>query len=177
MTRFHDPKNGGFFQSGGDDSLLLRLKEDYDGAEPSGNSVAALALLKLGKITDRREFTDAAVGTLELFASNLSEQPQSVPSLITALDFLLHEPNRLVIAGRPETGAADVLLGAAHRVYQPNKVILGNIGPVESFARTLPAGDGVTAFVCSGTFCHPPTQEATKVAELMLSRRTDETAK
>ena len=56
LARFHDSALGGFWQSAaGASGLILRLKEDYDGAEPSGNSVATLALLKLGKITDRQD--------------------------------------------------------------------------------------------------------------------------
>ena len=167
IKRFHDADAGGFYQSAGDDSLLLRLKEDYDGAEPSGNSVASLALLKLGKITDREDFTRAATGTLELFARNLTEQPQSVPYLITALDYLLREPNRLVVAGDVKSAAARKLLTAAHGVFQPNKVVLGTEGPVEAFAKTLQTDEGVVAFLCAGTFCHPPTSDPAKVAALM----------
>jgi uncharacterized protein YyaL (SSP411 family) len=167
MARFQDAKDGGFFQSAGDDSLLLRLKEDYDGAEPSGNSVAALALLKLGKITDRKDFTQAATGTLELFARNLETQPQSVPCLITALDFLLHEPYRLVVAGDAESMVARQLITSAHGVFQPNKVLLGSDGPVEAFAKTLKPDQGVMAFLCAGTFCHPPTGDPARVAGLL----------
>src|SRR5262249_40108699 len=61
LAKFYDREDGGFWQSAaGADDLILRIKEDYDGAEPSGNSVAILSLLKLASLTDRKEFREAA---------------------------------------------------------------------------------------------------------------------
>src|SRR6185312_7018333 len=61
LVKFYDSENGGFWQSAANSKdLILRVKDDYDGAEPSGNSVAALSLLKLGTITGRKNFTEAA---------------------------------------------------------------------------------------------------------------------
>src|SRR5207248_4394420 len=118
---------GGFWQSAsGAADLILRVKEDYDGAEPSGNSVAIMALLKLGKITDRKEFTEAAEKSLRLFANKLQQVPQAVPYMLQALDFSLEEPKRAVIAGDPARAESRPLLHAIHAVYQPNKVVLGN---------------------------------------------------
>ena len=60
------------------------------------------------------------------------------------------------------------LLHAAHSVYQPNKVVLGTVGPVEPFAKTLPAKDEKpTAYVCTGTRCSAPTHEVEKLKELL----------
>ena len=102
LARFYDAENGGFWQSAaGAKDLILRVKEDYDGAEPSGNSVAILALLKLGRITDRKEFTEAAEKSLRLFANRLQQVPQAVPCMLQALDFSLEEPCRAVVAGDP----------------------------------------------------------------------------
>jgi uncharacterized protein YyaL (SSP411 family) len=64
LAKFYDGENGAFWQSAANSKdLILRVKEDYDGAEPSGNSVATLALLRLGKLTDRTEFNEAAEKT------------------------------------------------------------------------------------------------------------------
>jgi len=54
-----------------------------------------------------------------------------------------------------------------HSVYQPNKVVLGNQGPVEAFARELPAKDGPVVYLCTGTACQAPTNDTTKVKEMM----------
>lgn len=168
LARFYDPENGGFWQSGaGAKDLILRVKEDYDGAEPSGNSIAVLALLKLGKITERKEFTEAAEKSLRLFANRLERIPQAVPYMLQGLDFSLEEPKRAVVAGDPSKTETRALLHAIHSVYQPNKVVLGNSGAVEAFAKTLPAKDGPVVYICTGTACQPPTSDGGKVKGLL----------
>src|SRR4029079_5851257 len=78
LQKFYDAEHGGFWQSAADSSdLILRVKEDYDGAEPSGNSVAILSLLKLGSITERKDFTQAAEKSLRVFAERLEKLPQA----------------------------------------------------------------------------------------------------
>ncbi|MBI2925989.1 MAG: thioredoxin domain-containing protein [Verrucomicrobia bacterium] len=168
LAKFYDKEQGGFWQSpAGATDLILRVKDDYDGAEPSGNSVATLALLRLGAITDRKDFRQAAEKTLRLFADRLQRLPQAVPHLLCALDFWLEEPRRVVIAGDAASPQARALLRAAHSVYQPNKVVLSNSGPVEPFAKTLPAKDGPVVYLCTGTACQPPTQDVLKVKQLL----------
>jgi uncharacterized protein YyaL (SSP411 family) len=168
LAKFHDPKDGGFWQSDGNaQDLILRVKDDYDGAEPSGNSVAAAALYKLGAITGREDFRGAAEGTLRLFADRLRNFPQAMPFLLHVLDFSLQEPERVVIAGERDNSKFRELLRAAHSVYEPNKIILGNLGAVEEFVRTLPAKDGPMAYLCAGQSCQPPTNDAARLREMM----------
>jgi len=168
ITKFCDAKNGGFWQSAGEaGDLILRLKDDYDGAEPSGNSVVTLALLKLAAITGRGDFREPAEATLRLFAQRLQNSPQALPFMMQALDFWLEEPRRVVIAGDPRASKTRELLQAAHSVYQPNKVVLGNAGAVEDFARMLPAKDDPAAYVCTGQACQPPTQDAVKLGAML----------
>jgi uncharacterized protein YyaL (SSP411 family) len=168
LAKFYDPEHGGFWQSAADSKdLILRVKDDYDGAEPSGNSVAALALLKLGAITGKTNFTEAAEKTLGLFAQRLQNFPQALPFMLNAADFQLTEPRRVVIAGDPNNAKSRELLSAAHSVYQPEKIVLGNAGAVEEFARTLPAKDGAVVYLCTGTTCQPPTSDSAKVKALL----------
>jgi uncharacterized protein YyaL (SSP411 family) len=170
IARFYDAENGGFWQSAaGAKDLILRVKEDYDGAEPSGNSVAILALLKLGRITDRKEFTQAADKGLRLFANRLQQVPQAVPCLLQALDFSLEEPRRAVVAGEPGLPETRALLGAIHSVYQPNKVVLSNTGPVEPFARTLPVQGGPVVYLCTGTACQAPASDPAQIRKAAVS--------
>ncbi|MBL9167371.1 MAG: thioredoxin domain-containing protein [Verrucomicrobiales bacterium] len=161
IERFYDRTDGGFWQSTSNvKDLILRVKEDYDGAEPSGNSVAILSLLKLGAITERTDFRAAADKSLALFAKRMKRQPQGLAFMLMAFDFAHEEPRRVVIAGDPGDRHTRSLLQAAHAVYQPGKVILGTAGPVEAFARTLKPHEGKpTAYVCTGTACKPPAQE------------------
>ena len=164
LAKFLDVENGGFWQSLAAKDLILRVKEDYDGAEPSGNSVATLALLKLSAMTGRGEFKDAAEKTLKLFAARLQQVPQAVPYLLSALDFSLQEPRRAVVAGEATAGE---LLRAIHSIYQPDKVVLGNRGAVEEFARTLPAKDGAVVYLCTGTTCQPPSSDPSEIMKLL----------
>jgi uncharacterized protein len=168
LAKFFDSENSGFWQSAADSKdLILRVKDDYDGAEPSGNSVATLSLLKLGAIAGGKNFIRAAEKTLQLFAHRLQNFPQAVPFMLHALDFSLQEPRRVVVAGDPNSGQAHKLLHAAHSVYQPNKIVLGNTGAVEEFAKTLPARDGAMVYVCTGNSCQSPTSDTAKVKELL----------
>ena len=201
LAKFYDPANGGFWQSpAGTNDLILRVKDDYDGAEPSGNSVATHALLKLAAITGRDDFRESAEATLQLAAARLQKQPAGLAFMLHALDFWLDEPRRVVIAdateeltggnegngAKPVTASAFVpsvtfcskafeksklfheLLRAAHSVYQPSKIVLGNTGAVEPFAKTLTAKDEATVFVCVGNACQLPTSDTTKVKELLV---------
>ena len=164
IKKFYDPANGGFWQSPTDtNDLILRVKDDYDGAEPSGNSVATFALLKLAAITGREDFRQPAEATLQLAASRLQKQPAGLAFMLHALDFWLDEPRRVVIAGNGSSTEFRELLHAAHSVYQPNKIVSGNTGAVEPFAKTLTAKGEATAYVCTGQACLPP---ATGPAEL-----------
>jgi uncharacterized protein YyaL (SSP411 family) len=167
-AKFFDPENGGFWQSAADSrDLILRVKDDYDGAEPSGNSVATLSLLKLGAITGQKKIIATAEKTLRLFAHRLQHFPQAMPFMLHALDFSLSGPRRIVVAGEPDSPKARELLRAAHSVYQPNKITLGNAGRVEEFARSLPAKGEATVYLCTGNSCQPPTSEAVQVKELL----------
>jgi len=160
LAKFYDPANGGFWQSPADaDDLILRVKDDYDGAEPSGNSIATLALLKLAAITGREDFKRPAEATLHLFAARLQAQPTGLACLLQALDFSLEEPRRIVITGDANSKNFHNLLAATHSVYQPNKIVLGNAGAVEPFAKTLPSKDDTAAHVCTGTACQTPTND------------------
>ena len=167
LAKFFDAENGGFWQSLVARDLILRVKENYDGAEPSGNSVATLALLKLGAITGRKEYAEAAEKTLRLFAVRLQQVPQAVPYMLGALDFSLQEPQRAVVAGEAGSKVVRELLRAIHSVYQPNKVVLGNHGSVEEFARTLPAKNGALVYLCTGNACQAPTGDVAEVKNLL----------
>ena len=168
LAKFYDSENDGFWQTAADSKdLILRVKDDYDGAEPSGNSVAVLSLLKLGAITGRKFFTEAAEKTLRLFAERLQKFPQAMPFMLHALDFWLQEPTRVVIAGNCNSGKFQELLRAAHSIYQPNKIVLGNSGNVEPFAKTLTTKNDATVFVCVGNVCQLPTNDAVKVKEFL----------
>lgn len=164
IAKFHDSAAAGFFSSAPSPDLLFRAKDDYDGAEPSGNSTAVLALLKLAALTENASYQTIAENTLKLYAQRLTDLPQALPLMLHAVAFAGEPPFRAVIAGDPALPETQALLRAAHRVYQTHRVILGTTGPVEPFARTLLPRDGKpTAYICTGTSCRPPTSDPAAV--------------
>src|SRR5207244_1532389 len=115
----------------------------------------------------RKDFTEAAEKTLRLFATRLQQVPQAVPYMLAALDFSIQEPKRAVVAGGANLKVLRELLSAVHSVYQPNMVVLGNMGAVEEFARTLPEKEGGAVYLCTGTACQAPTGDAAEIKKLV----------
>ncbi|MGI8602135.1 MAG: thioredoxin domain-containing protein [Verrucomicrobiales bacterium] len=171
IAKFYDEKAGGFFQSTEQAGLILRTKDDYDDAEPAGNSVAAWSLLDLSAVAGLKPLREKAEKTLRLMGGKLMESPTALPLMVQVVANYAQEPYRVVVAGDASSSEARQLLRAASGLYQPNKVILGTSGPVEEFAKTLSASDGkVTIYVCSGTFCHPPTSDPAKLKEYLSGK-------
>src|SRR5207253_4684863 len=106
---FFDEKNGGYFStSGKDSSVPLRMKDDNDSAEPAANSVAALNLLRLAQIRDKKQWEERAEKTVNAFQPTLSRFPSAMPQMLVALDCSSSKPRQIVIAGKkdaPETRA------------------------------------------------------------------------
>jgi len=167
LVRFNDAEQGGFWQSAAESTdLILRVKDDNDGAEPAGNSVATLALLKLAAITGRTEFRAAAEQVLNAAAGKMEQAPHALPYLLQALDFSLEEPKCIALTGELGADGFRSLLLATHSIYLPSKTVLGNQGPVDSFARSL-SSRGVAAYVCTGQTCKPPTSDPTELRRLL----------
>jgi hypothetical protein len=180
LAQFYDPKDGGFFQTDGHDaSVIVRAKEDYDGAEPSGNSMAALLLLHLAEFTDRANYRDAAEKTLQLFSDHLHKAPSTVPQMACALDFYLSKPKQIVIAGKADAVDTRAMLRAIHEHYLPNTiVILVDGGESQKtltkflpFLETIkPINGKATAYVCVNYTCQLPTNDRGKFTELLGER-------
>jgi uncharacterized protein YyaL (SSP411 family) len=160
---FADAAHGGFFSATGDDALL-RLKDDYDGAEPSANSGMALLLLRLARMTDRADFRAAAEHTLRAFASRMEESGTGVPQMLVAHSFALARPREIVLAGPREDPVMLEMLAAIRRCFLPAAVVMRG----EQSARPMPALDGApTAYVCENFACNLPVTTATALAELL----------
>ena len=174
IAKFHDTTSAGFFSSTDSPDLLFRAKDDYDGAEPSGNSTAVLALLKLSALTENESYRKVADDTLKLYSQRLKDLPQALPLMLHAVAFAGEPPFRVVIAGDTALPETQALVRAAHSVYQTHRVILGTTGPVEPFAKTLVLRDNKpTAYVCTGTSCRPPTSIPEDVRKILRPDRTD----
>ena len=168
---FEDPKGACYSSPEGDNSLVLRVKEDYDGAEPSGNSVAAMNLLRLARMTNRPEFREAAERTFAAFGTRLSHAPVAVPQMLAACEFALSEPREIVFAGARGTAALEGLLRELHRRFVPNRVVMladpklaGWVPGIEDMS--APAG-GASVSVCRNYTCQLPVSEPAQFGELI----------
>jgi len=173
---FEDQEHGGFFSTAaGDASLLMRMKEDYDGAEPSGNSVAALNLLRLAQMTGRKDFHDSAEKTLRAFASRITTVPSAVPQMLVAYEFSLSKPKQIILVGDRAESHTQAMLSVLNARFVPDRIVM----LVDDAARThlaayLPViktmtrihGE-TTAYVCENYTCKLPTADPAKFAQLL----------
>jgi len=174
LELFEDKSAGGFFSTAeGDASLVMRMKEDYDGAEPSGNSVAGYNLLRLAQMTDRKDFRDAAGRLLRAFAPRITASPVTAPQLLAAYEFSLSKPKQIVLVG---TAGLEKLLHELNSRFLPNKIVLLVDGEPsrKALSAYLPVletmtekGGQATAYVCENYACQLPTADPKKFAELL----------
>jgi hypothetical protein len=177
VERFWDVAGRGFWETPGDDpSVLLRMKEDYDGAEPAAGSVAALSLLRLAQLTDRGDLRERARLTLEAFSRRLRELPQALPAMLAALGDALGKPRQVVIAGSPGADDTQALLRVVRGRFLPNTVLLlADGGPGQQalarrlpFLRSMRPEEGkATAYVCVDYACDLPTQDPGRLEALL----------
>src|SRR5437660_1093902 len=115
---FFDEKNGGYFStSGKDKSVVLRMKDDNDSAEPAASSVAALNLLRLAQIRGEKRWQERAEKTVAAFQATLSRFPSAMPQLLVAADFSLSKPRQIVVAGKIDNEGTRALLKEVHRHF------------------------------------------------------------
>jgi hypothetical protein len=177
---FLDAEHGGYFSVTKDaPNILLRVKEDYDGAEPSPNSVSATNLLRLAQITGQENYAARAKATIAAFADQLSRAPTALPQMLVALDASLAKPRQVVIAGPPADPTTRALLHEVHAHFVPNKIVLladGGSGQKWlaerlEFLKTVGPIDGKpAAYVCQDFVCQLPTSDVAKLRELLREK-------
>jgi len=163
---FRDDRDGGFFFTADDgEQVLLRQKDGYDGAIPSGNSVMMLNLLRLARITGRPDLEQKAIGVSRAFARNIGQIPSAYSHLMVALEFLAAPPVEIVVAGKPGSQDTKEMLDAVRRSFLPNRVLLFRpegaasvpITDLAPFTRDMKAGRGrAAAYVCRNCACSKP---------------------
>jgi uncharacterized protein YyaL (SSP411 family) len=152
------------------------VKEDYDGAEPSGNSVAVMNLLRLARMTNRAGFGESAQRTLAAFSSRLSLAPVAIPQMLVACEFLAGEPREIILAGRRDSAEMRALLRELHTRFVPNRVVLlvDSVETQHALAAGIPSIEsmdpleqGARAYVCRNYTCQLPVSEPAQFAELI----------
>lgn len=132
VEQFQDSDAGGFFYTAQNhEALIARNKESQDGSTPSGNSMAATALLRLGRLCGRADLEGQAVSTLEFLSGLLEQSPTAAGQALLALDFLIGPAREVVLidGNRPEE--TDEVLAALHRRFLPNKVVARMTAPLQ----------------------------------------------
>ena len=167
---YEDKSGGGFFMTSDDhESLLVREKPAYDGAEPSGNSIAILNLLRLLEFTTNDSYRKRADNAFKAFHKNLTQIPTALSEMVLAVDFYLDKPKELVIvAPKNERSKAAPFMKEFRRLYLPNTVLMvvTEGDELEEHAKTIPLVRGkralkgnVTAYVCEKGVCKFPARD------------------
>ena len=174
IAQFWDEKNGGFYLSGknGDESVP-KLKQTYDGAAPSGNSVALYNLLRLARLSGDNSFEDYASQLIKTFSEEIKEQPLGHTFLLVGLEFALGPTFNVVLVGDPKEKDAAEMLAALRKSYLPNLTV--NVWTAEK-AKSAGLGtiyekieDKATVYVCRDQTCMPPTNKVEKMLEYLKS--------
>jgi uncharacterized protein YyaL (SSP411 family) len=168
-----DEKQGLFMVADTSEQLLVRSKDIYDGAIPSGNSVATLNLMRLARMTTTTEYEDRAAGVIEAFSGNVEKNPSAHTQLMLGLDFMVGPSYEVVVVGDPKSNATKKMLGVLRTRYLPRKVLVfrpttGNqhITKIATYTEMMTATDNTaTAYVCRNFTCDLPTTSIEKMLE------------
>ncbi|MCU0531461.1 MAG: thioredoxin domain-containing protein [Syntrophales bacterium] len=177
IDHFRDDRDGGFFVTADDgEEILLRQKDSYDGAIPSGNSVMMLNLLRLSRITGRQDLEQKAVGVARAFARNIGQIPSAYSQLMVALEFLAGPSFEIVVSGKPGMRDTQEMLDAVRRLFLPNRVLLfrpqgagsGALAAIAPYTKDMKADGGrATAYVCRNYACSKPVQTVDEMMGLL----------
>jgi hypothetical protein len=172
IEQFWDEKNGGFFfTEKSTDEGVPRLKQTYDGAAPSGNSVALHNLLRLARLSGESLFEDYADKLLRAVSEEVNSQPLGHTFMLLGLEFALGPTFNVVLAGDPGDKDTLLMIETLRKIYQPNLTVT-----IWTPEKSKLAGPGVvyekidgkpTAYVCSDQTCMPPTNRIEKMKELL----------
>jgi uncharacterized protein YyaL (SSP411 family) len=179
VDRFWDEQSGGFyFTSDTSESLLIRQKEIYDGAVPSGNSVAMLNLLRLARITSNTELEEKANQIGQAFAQQVRQSPAGYTQLLSGVDFAAGPSYEVVIAGESSGDDTKAMLHALNEHFLPSAVVIlrpaGNGSSIDALTGTNQGHELIdgkaTAYVCQNFMCSLPTNDVSKMLELLKER-------
>ncbi len=164
LELFSDPEGGPFFFTGFEhEALITRVKEYYDNATPSGNSVAVDVLLRLAVLTGEDRYRSIAVSVLESLADAMGKVPSGFGQLLCALDFHFSSPKEVVIVGDPEAADTRALLAVVNGMFLPSRILTGRTAEDSEADELVPLlrdrdqVDGrATAYVCENYTCQAP---------------------
>ena len=173
LVRFFDPIEGGFFSTKADQpDLLFRQKPGFDNAVPSGNTLAARALLRLSRHLQREDFRSAAEMTLRCFGPWMHRAPRAFLGLMGVLDLVLGEPLEVALSGKMTDSVVQAMLSEVHRRFLPGRVLSVSNDQLLPLHEGRGSGAGrPLAFVCSGRTCAAPVATSQELAHLLRGGR------
>ncbi|MBI5684631.1 MAG: thioredoxin domain-containing protein [Verrucomicrobia bacterium] len=177
LARFHDDAGGGFwFTPPGQSDIITRMKDDYDGAQPSGNAIAIANLQKLAQFTANPRYAAIAGESLQRLLPRFRQGPTAVPQWLCALDAALAKHCQIVIAGSRDATDTRAMLRAVRERYLPNTILLlADGGPRQTtmakrlkfLADIKPLNGKATAYVCENYACRAPTNDLAMLQKML----------
>ncbi len=165
---FWDAERGGYFNSeAGDASIVLRLKEDYDGAEPAPSSVAALNLLRLSAIFHDDARRERGVRCVEAFRLQWSRAPHAMPQMLGALELALDGPRHVVLAGNPAAEDFRALAAGLQEWLGARRAIVRADAAIPWTAAMSPIEGRAAAYVCEDFTCQRPVTAPDELRRLL----------
>ncbi len=175
VENFWDEKGGGFFFSGKrNEQLIAQTKEIYDGATPSGNSVALFNILRLERMTGNPGLGKIGEQLVKTFGETISQHPSGYTHFLCALDFALGPTREIVIAGEPDHKDTKQILEEIGKRFLPRKIVLLNspkdtsLEEIAEFVKEQKPIDGrATVYVCENYACKSPVNNINQIIQLL----------
>jgi uncharacterized protein YyaL (SSP411 family) len=175
IAQFWDAESGGFFFTSADhETLIARTKDFYDNATPSGNSAAAIALLRLSLLTGEDRYRVMAEAILRLMKPLMMRAPAAFGHLLSALDLFLSSPYEIAIVGAPEAEETRAMIDVIFKRYLPNKVVAFAPEADSGASREIKLLEGrgridgrTAAYVCRNFYCESPQTRVEGLADAL----------
>lgn len=176
LKHFWDVENGGFYFTPDDgEEILIRKKEIYDAAIPSGNSIQMLNLLKISQITEDEELKQKITGIEKAFSETILRSPTGFTQFMVAFDYKVGPSHEIVIVGNPDEEKTKAMIDAVKNNYIPNKtIVLRPLDETSEILELIPSlkfktseDNKSTAYICSEGTCKAPTNDSKTLLKLL----------
>ncbi len=166
LRLFENTDDGGFYFSASDnETLIIRTQEAYDGAIPSGNSIAASVLARLGRLTNRAQYIRSAERTIAHFVESVQRYPTGFAQMLIAADFLTQSAQEIIFAGAASHPATHDILRLLAETFLPYSVVAYNHTPhelkewIEQAEYQTSHNGAPTLYICENYQCHAPLSD------------------
>jgi len=174
LKHFRAPEGGLYFTANDAEGLLVRPMDAYDGAIPSGNSIAMMNLVRLARMTGNTELEQRAAEIIHAFSKEVSRLPSAFASMMSAFMFAGHRSYEVVLAGNRNSAGGKAMLEAIRKDFIPNKVVLWRDDPLAKLAayteKQQAIAGKVTAYICENFQCNLPVTDPRQALELLRSQ-------